>query len=178
MSKLNIYLMGFLTLLMAPLAWLLCGMPSIATFLKWEEIWSVWSGIGIQFGTAFGIFMFAITNNEEARTSFSPQYQLIKSLRLNLFDILFLSLCAGIGEELLFRVAIQQWVHPLIAALGFVAIHGYINPTDWQTTKYGLVITFFIVILSYAITGPQGLWFCVFAHAAYDFVLFYFWSRD
>ena len=80
---------------MAPLGWLLCGMPEISEFLQLDHITSVWTGIGIEFGIAFGILMLIFTNTETARKSFSMQHQLIKSLRLNLLDILFLSLCAG-----------------------------------------------------------------------------------
>ena len=135
MSKWRIYLLGFATLLMAPLGWLLCGMPEISEFLQLDHITSVWTGIGIEFGIAFGILMLIFTNTETARKSFSMQHQLIKSLRLNLLDILFLSLCAGFGEEILFRIAIQQWLHPVLATIAFVAIHGYINPRDLETTN-------------------------------------------
>lgn len=178
MSKWRIYLLGFATLLMAPLGWILCGMPEISEFLQLDNIAGIWTGIGIEYGVVFGIGMLILTNTETARKSFSVQHQLIRSLRLNVFDILFLSLCAGFGEEILFRVAIQQWLHPILATLAFVAIHGYINPLDLDTTKYGLVVCLFILVLSYAISGEQGLWFCIAAHASYDFVLFYFWGRN
>lgn len=178
MSKWRIYLLGFATLLMAPLGWLLCGMPDISEFLQLDQITSIWTGIGIEYGIAFGILMLILTNTETARKSFSVQHQLIKSLRLNIVDILFLSLCAGFGEEILFRIAIQQWLHPILASLAFVAIHGYINPRDLDTTKYGLLVCLFILVLSYAISSEQGLWFCIAAHASYDFVLFYFWGRN
>lgn len=178
MSKWRIYLLGFATLLMAPLGWLLCGMPEISNFLQLDHIASVWTGIGVEYGIAFGILMLIFTNTETARKSFSVQHQLIKSLRLNLVDIIFLSLCAGFGEEILFRIAVQQWLHPILASIAFVAIHGYINPKDLDTTKYGLLVCLFILVLSYAISGEQGLWFCIAAHASYDFVLFYFWGRN
>ncbi len=178
MSKWKIYLLGFATLLMAPLGWLLCGMPEISKFLQLDSIPTVWTGIGIEYGVTFGIFMLILTNTETARKSFSMQHQLIRSMRLNIVDILFLSLCAGFGEEILFRVAVQQWLHPILASIAFVAIHGYINPRDLDTTKYGLLVCLFILVLSYAISGEQGLWFCIAAHASYDFVLFYFWGRN
>lgn len=170
--------MGFVTLLMAPLGWLLCGMPEISHFLQLEKIASIWTGIGIEYGMVFGIFMLIMTNTEEARKSFSGQHQLIRDMHLSIVDILFLSLCAGFGEEILFRVAVQQWLHPVLASVAFVAIHGYINPKDWDTTKYGLLVCLFILVLSFAISGQQGLWFCIAAHASYDFVLFYFWGRN
>lgn len=178
MSKWRIYLLGFLTLLMAPIGWALCGFPKIEGFLQLDKLFSVWSGIGIQFGMVCGILMYAITNTELAKRKFAAQYELIQSLNLRFIDMVFLSLCAGFGEEILFRVAVQQWLHPVIASIFFVAIHGYIQLKDWQTTKYGLLVCLFILALSYAISEEQGLWFCILAHASYDFILFYFWSND
>lgn len=177
MSKWKVYLLGFVTLLMAPLGWLLCGMPEISDFLQLEQLPGIWTGIGVEYGITFGIFMLILTNTETARKSFSVQHQLIRSMQLNIADILFLSLCAGFGEEILFRIAVQQWLHPVLASIAFVAIHGYINPKDWETTKYGLLVCLFILVLSYAISGEQGLWFCIATHASYDFVLFHFWGR-
>lgn len=176
MSKIRIYLLGIATLLMAPLAWILQGLPDWQVFLKLNEIANSWSLLGIQFGFIAGFMMLVLTNNQEATDNFHQQIRLIKSLRLNLLDTLFLSFCAGFGEELLFRVALQEWLHPILASIVFVAIHGYISLKDWSTTKYGLLVLLFIVALSYAIK-VQGLWFCIFAHATYDFVIFYFWSR-
>jgi membrane protease YdiL (CAAX protease family) len=98
-------------------------------------------------------------------------------MNLNLFDILFLSLCAGFGEELLFRAGLQLWVQPLIGSVFFVAIHGYLNPKDWDTSKFGLLVLVFIIGVSYGFEW-YGLWFSMVAHASYDFVLFYYWSKQ
>jgi uncharacterized protein len=168
--------MGLVTLLMVPLAWLLQQMPPLPEFFRFDELFSAWTLIGIEFGLLFGAIMLIATSAESAKISFRHQIQLIRSFRLNFVDCIFLSLCAGIGEEFLFRVALQEWLHPLLAAVVFVAIHGYIHPKDWEVTKYGLLVLVFIVILSYAI-NVQGVWFCIAAHAAYDFLLFWYWSR-
>lgn len=168
--------MGLLTLLMAPLAWLVQGMPALPGFFRLGELTSTWTLIGIEFGLLFGAIMLIATSVESAKVSFRHQIQLIRSFRLSFFDCLFLSLCAGLGEEFLFRIALQEWLHPLLAAVVFVAIHGYIHPRDWDVTKYGLLVLVFIVVLSYAVS-VQGIWFCIAAHASYDFLLFYYWSR-
>lgn len=169
--------MGLLTLIMVPLAWLLQGMPPLNDFFRTNTFFSGWTLIGIEFGLLFGAVMLVATSAESAKVSFRHQIQLIRSFRLSILDCLFLSLCAGLGEEFLFRIALQEWVHPLLASLIFVAIHGYINPRDWEVTKYGLLILCFIIALSYAVY-EQGIWFCIAAHAAYDFVLFFHWSRQ
>lgn len=176
MSKYKVYLMGIFTLLMAPAGWVLNGMKPLTDFLQLDRINYTWLLIGIEYGLLFGIFMLIITNTENAKRAFSHQLRLIKSLNLNLFDILFLSLCAGFGEELLFRVGVQTYLHPVLATIFFVAIHGYLLPNDWDVTKYGILVTLFILSLAYALPREQGLWFCIAAHASYDFILFYFWS--
>jgi len=168
--------MGVLTLLMVPLAWLIQLLPPLSDYFQVASFFSSRTLVGVEFGVLFGAIMVLATNTKQAKISFKDQIHLIRSLNLSLFDCIFLSLCAGIGEEYLFRIAIQEWIHPLITAVIFVAIHGYIRPRDWQTTKYGLLVLAFIVVLSYAVYD-QGIWFCIAAHAAYDFVLFYHWSR-
>lgn len=176
MNKIRLYLLGLLTLLMVPLAWLLQWMPPLKDFFRPDELLNTWTLIGAEFGIVFGIVMLIATSTETARVNFNYQIQLIRSLRLTIWDCLFLSFCAGIGEEFLFRIALQEWVHPIPSAIIFVAIHGYIRPKNWDITKYGLLVLIFILALSYAIS-VQGLGFCIAAHAAYDFVLFYSWSN-
>lgn len=175
LSKARVYLLGIVTLLMVPLAWLLQGMPSIGSFFRAGEIMHIWTLIGIEFGAVFAFLMLALTNTDDARDNFSDLIRTLQSMKLNLFDCIFLSLCAGFGEEFLFRIALQEWLHPLLTSVVFVAIHGYLRPRNWEVTKYGLVLLPFIVVLGYAVS-EQGIGFCIGAHAAYDFVLFYSWS--
>ena len=96
---------------------------------------------------------------------------LLKQLKLNIYKGLFLSVCAGVGEELLFRASVQPYLGIWITSILFVAIHGYLNPWNWKFSLYGLIILPFIVLLSY---GYEffGLWFAIMAHTAYDAVLF------
>ena len=176
LSKLRVYSLGLITLLMVPLAWLLQGMPPVADFFRPDELFVAWTLIGIEFGLLFGTLMLILTATAASKESFGHQIRLIRSFKLTIVDTVFLSLCAGIGEEFLFRVALQEWLHPLLVAVVFVAIHGYINPRDWETTKLGLVLLLFIIALSYAVY-EQGLWFCIAAHASYDFLLLIWWSR-
>lgn len=181
MSKIRVYGLGMVTLLMLPLSWailwLLGKNPSPIDFLQLDTLlfWPVVGGLA--YGSAFGFLMLWATNTEEARKSFRRQLQIIRSFHLTLFDCVFLSLCAGIGEEFLFRITLQEWIHPLINSVIFVAIHGYFDPRDWSVTKYGLLILVFIIGLGYGV-GMYGIWSCIVAHAAYDFVLFYAWSRQ
>lgn len=176
MGKFRVYLLGLVTLLMIPFAWLLQGMPNWIDFFKLSNLFSTWSLIGVEFGCVFALIMIVATGSETAQESFQQQIQLVQSLNLKFGDAIFLSLCAGLGEEFLFRIALQEWFHPLIVSVFFVAIHGYIRPKDWNTTRYGLLVLAFIIVLGYAVK-TQGIWFCIFAHAGYDCVLFMHWRN-
>ena len=175
-------------MLMIPVAWGLEALfqwklPPVVEFFRLDELFTSWTLIGIEFGLLAGAVMLILTSADSSKESFGHQIRLIRSFKLTVVDALFLSLCAGLGEEMLFRVALQDWLHywvgdfyAILGSIIFVAIHGYINPRDWDTTKFGLVLLLFVLALSYAV-DVQGLWFCIAAHASYDFLLLIWWSR-
>jgi membrane protease YdiL (CAAX protease family) len=92
-------------------------------------------------------------------------------MNLRVRDGIFLSLCAGIGEELLFRSGIQTYLGWQITSVLFVALHGYLNPWNWRFSVYGLLVLPFIILISIGFY-EFGLWFAVAAHFSYDAVLF------
>lgn len=98
--------------------------------------------------------------------------QMVKNLKLNYVDAFFLSICAGIGEELLFRSGLQTFFGIWITSFLFVAIHGYFSLKKIKKSLYGLVILPFIIFIAYGY-DHFGLWFSVSAHFAYDVVLFF-----
>ena len=95
----------------------------------------------------------------------------VKQMNLNVLDCIFLSICAGVGEELLFRSGFQFYFGPIITSIFFVAIHGYLNPKNWRMSLYGLIVLPFIFLISYGFIA-YGLWFSIVAHFSYDLVLF------
>jgi membrane protease YdiL (CAAX protease family) len=102
------------------------------------------------------------------RKKYAP---LIQNLKLSTTAIVLLSFCAGFGEELLFRGALQPLLGIWITAIIFVAIHGYLNPRDWRLSVYGTVMTLIIVVLGY-MTEVWGIFTACAAHMAIDIVLF------
>jgi membrane protease YdiL (CAAX protease family) len=101
---------------------------------------------------------------------------LIRSLNLSHGEMIFISLCAGFGEELLFRGALQPLIGLWITAVIFVAIHGYLNPLDWRMSIYGTFMVLAIAALGYA-TEYLGIYSACLAHAAIDYVLFRFLGK-
>lgn len=129
------------------------------------------------FGLSYGLLALAIMRFPVFKTIPTRVDRLVKEMNLNFWDSLFLSVCAGVGEELLFRAGIQVYFGPFITSIVFVAIHGYLNPFNWKTSLYGLVVLPFILIISYALP-VMGLWFCIGAHFAYDFILFLIMTNE
>ncbi|MFN5982108.1 MAG: type II CAAX prenyl endopeptidase Rce1 family protein [Fluviicola sp.] len=176
MTKRKVYAMGGITLLMAPLGWILAGFPPIIEFLDFDNFNLFWTLIGIQFGFICGIIMYFLGNLGES-PKMDEILKVVQSMKLSIIDCVFISFCAGFGEECLFRAGIQPWLTPIPTALLFVAIHGYLNPKKPDIIPYGILVLLFIIALSYGMNS-FGLWFSIAAHFSYDFVLFYFWRKS
>ncbi len=167
--------MGGITLLMAPLGWIIAGFPPILEFLDFNHFFSIWTLMGLQFGWLCGFVMYVLGNIGES-PKMDEIVKLLRSMKLNAFDCLFLAFCAGFGEECLFRAGIQIWLLPIPTAILFVAIHGYLNPKKLDILPFGFLVLLFILALSYGL-GEFGLWFCISAHFAYDLYLFLNWRE-
>ena len=92
------------------------------------------------------------------------------NLKLKTRDVWFISLCAGVGEEILFRGAIQPWLGIWLTSLVFIAIHGYLNPMSWRISSYGILMTGMIALLGWQ-CEYFGLLTSISAHMMIDVVL-------
>ena len=95
---------------------------------------------------------------------------LIGSIRIGWPDIIFLSICAGVGEEILFRGGIQPHLGLWPTSILFVALHGYLNPMDWRISVYGVFMTIAIAIVG-KLYIHVGAWSAFAAHTLIDVVL-------
>lgn len=84
--------------------------------------------------------------------------------------IIFISICAGVGEELLFRAGIQPFLGLWLTAFFFVLIHGYLNPWNWRISIYGSVMVLFIALLG-ILFEKSGILSAMAAHAVFDAIL-------
>ncbi|MCB9170828.1 MAG: CPBP family intramembrane metalloprotease [Flavobacteriales bacterium] len=80
------------------------------------------------------------------------------------------SICAGIGEELLFRGALQFWLGIPITAVLFVAVHGYLDPRKPPLLAYGLYMTAAMMVFGW-MAREHGLLAPTMAHIMVDLVL-------
>lgn len=175
MNKRTIYLLGLITLILFPLpAFLALHYLFNITwfnFLHIDEISTIPILYGLEFGIIYAFLALLILKAPIFEKIPLRIDKLVKDLRLNYFDAFFLSLCAGIGEELLFRSGVQTFLGIWVTSILFVAIHGYLSLRKPKMSLYGLVVLPFIVLISYGYEH-FGLWFSIAAHFSYDLVLF------
>lgn len=151
----------------------------IARFSDEVDLMIRWTGtasiskqllIGIPYGLLVALIARFIVSRKFMEGVRMRYARLLGNLELNWSEIVFISLCAGVGEELLFRGAMQPLLGIVLTAFIFVAIHGYLNPRDWRISVYGVFMTIAVVGFGY-LTEVYGIWSAVAAHTVVDIVL-------
>lgn len=127
-------------------------------------------GIGIVVGLVAGFLAAKISEMKFMQKVSSKYTHVLENLKLTNSQIVFISICAGLGEEILFRGAIQYFFGIVITAILFVAIHGYLNPKDWRISIYGLFMTVVICGLGW-LNNEFGIWTAITAHTLIDIYL-------
>lgn len=103
--------------------------------------------------------------------------RIFKGLTLSTSQIWFVSYCAGVGEELLFRGAIQPFIGIPITSVLFVAIHGYLDPRNWRLMIYGIWMSLVIAWVGW-MSDAFGLVSAIIAHMLIDVVILSSDSED
>lgn len=170
--------MGVLTIIVFPalgyaLHWLLedSSQPFLNIFES-SYNWFFQILAGGLIGLAFGIVAWKWVKSQYMRPVLNKYGQIVKSLKLRVPTIIFLSFCAGFGEEFFFRGVLQDYLGVFITAIVFVLIHGYLNPFDRVIFTYGLLMTLLIIAIGY-LDVYFGLIAAMAAHMMIDVVLFY-----
>ena len=181
LRKRSLYLLGLITLIVFPIPTfvVLYYFYNIQPLeiLQFESFQIIPVGFGLQLGFIYGILALLLMKSGIFDDLPVNIKQVVQRMRLSFLDALMLSLCAGIGEELLFRSGVQFFLDPVTTSIIFIAIHGYLNPLNWRMSIYGLIILPFVLLISYGFEY-FGLWFAIAAHFMYDFVLFRSISLD
>lgn len=181
MKKKSLLLLGLLTLVVFPIpTFVVLYFVEGTTPLEIFDLDNLYGGailLGLDIGIAYAFFALICMRAKVFEKLPSRVETMIQNMRLNIWECLFLSICAGVGEELLFRSGFQLYFGVIITSVFFVAIHGYLNPWNWRMSLYGLIVLPFILLISYGFE-EFGLWFAIAAHFSYDFVLFFFVTTD
>ncbi|WP_019037097.1 CPBP family intramembrane glutamic endopeptidase [Psychroflexus tropicus] len=140
-----------------------------------ELLLSVASGLGFGgLAALLGFLLLKLSFLKETSTFYAS---LFKDIELHWTDIFFYSFCAGVGEEILFRGALQPLMGLWVAAILFVLLHGYISLKDWKKSIYG----FFLILVS-AGFGYLTLYFDLYAamaaHFIFDVIMFFKLKKD
>ena len=138
---------------------------------------------GLFFGSLAALLAVLFINGKRFKTVRRVFEDRVKEINPSFLDILFYSICFGVGEEVLFRAGIQPLPHMGIwpAAILFVLLHGYINPSNFNLTLYGLFLVLIGSGFGYLFKF-FGLTSSVIAHCIYDLSIFsvmkYSYKRD
>ena len=95
---------------------------------------------------------------------------MVSKLQLNSFDRIQLSAFAGVGEELLFRGAIQPLLGIWITSFIFIGIHGYFKFKSAGHLLFGGAMFGLSMLLGY-LFEYAGLMAAMSAHAIYDVIM-------
>lgn len=101
----------------------------------------------------------------------------VKELSLSPAQIVYISLVAGISEEILFRGAIQPVIGIWWTSLLFIAVHGYIRLQSATHFMYSL-FTFVLSMGLGALFIYLGLISAIAAHFSYDVVVLFGIKRE
>lgn len=96
--------------------------------------------------------------------------KVLMEMRLTYFDRTQLSLFAGVGEELLFRGAIQPLLGIWLTSILFIGMHGYFKFKKTGHLLFGMIMFTLSVGLGY-IFEIAGLVAAMAAHAVYDAIM-------
>ena len=141
----------------------------------WEALqigqgWELQLLVGFAYGMITSILAWELIKMDFLTSTRNFFSELIQELKLNDIEILFISFCAGVGEEILFRGGIQPFMGIWLTSVVFVAIHGYLNPKNWQLSIYGVYMCLVIVGIGYFCI-QIGLISCIVAHFTIDVYL-------
>lgn len=115
-------------------------------------------------------FIMLVLNARFFETQKLKYINFVKNLKLNIPAILLISFCAGFGEELLFRFAIQRYFGIWPTAIIFIAIHGYLKPKKHTINIYGILMIFVAAGFGY-LYEYVGIWSAILSHTLIDIIL-------
>jgi uncharacterized protein len=144
--------------------------PFIAIFIG-EIPWFTQILTGLAYGIITGLLAVFLVMQKFFSPSRRYFVALARKLDLNYSDIIFISLCAGVGEEIFFRAALQPMIGIWPAAIIFVALHGYLNPKNLKISVYGIYMVIVSAGFGY-LYEYAGIWSAISAHFIIDVILF------
>lgn len=128
--------------------------------------------IGIVLGSAAAVIIGLVIKKSPISEIIHDFYivDMVSKMELSNFDRIQLSAFAGVGEELLFRGAIQPLLGIWVTSFIFIAIHGYFKFKSVGHMLFGLTMFGLSMLLGY-LFEYTGLIAAMSAHAVYDVIM-------
>ena len=175
LSRRNIFLLSLLTLI----GFSGIGFLLVYLFLDVDPMTLLTSGAPIPmqllYGSLFGVTAVGnalwLINTDLLSRSKDYFGEMIQKLQPNILEITFYSLCAGIGEEILFRAAIQPHIGIWPTAILFIVLHGYLSISNLPLLLYGILMIVISAGLGY-LFDKFGIHASIVAHFLFDFFMF------
>ncbi|MCH2232990.1 MAG: CPBP family intramembrane metalloprotease [Crocinitomicaceae bacterium] len=169
----SLWFLGLITLIVFPiLAWLILWLRDIPLFSIFEisqkEVYSLPAFAA--YGIIFALFIIWFTEHPFFEKSMKRYKNLLSQFKINYFYAVFLAICAGVGEEIFFRGAVQPLLGIILTAFVFVAVHGYYDFKNWKVNLFAIALTGFIVLIGWG-AAEYSLWHAILPHFTYDLVL-------
>jgi hypothetical protein len=169
----SLWFLGLATLLLFPLLgyallWILGDSFWEMFILSWHDAWTIPAFLAS--GILFGMFVIWLSELPYFEKSMSDYKHLLSRYKITVWHAIFLSFCAGFGEEIFFRGAVQPYLGIWITAIFFVAIHTYFSFKDMKKNVFAVLLTLYIVLLGWG-ARDFSLWHAIAGHFSYDLVL-------
>ena len=173
MNRKTAYILGWVTLL----GFGGCGLALVyfinnqcpLELLKSGEPLYIQLPVGLAYGVVSAVAVMLIMRHPVMAKEELRYKKLLGPLDIDFKGILFLSFCAGFGEEMFFRAFLQPITGIWLASLIFVILHGYLNPKR-PIFFYGLFLVFDIAGLGW-LFDSVGPWTAVAGHFIIDVIL-------
>lgn len=164
------------------LIWLILGSlilyyfqdKTLFSLIAEQQNWLLQIVTGSMFGVVLGVAAVLLIRHPAYR-HILKDYAIIRQIQefsLTPVLIFFISIIAGITEEVLFRAAIQPLLGVWITSLIFIAIHGYIRFKSANHFLFTL-FTFVLSMVLGLLTMYLGVVSSMAAHAIYDVIVLF-----
>lgn len=174
LKKNNLYLLGLATLIGFPLLGFginyLIESDSKLDILQFRKTDFYNIPVGLIIGISIAMIAERVSEIPFISKSAYDLTEFFRGLKLNFFDVFFLSFAAGFGEEIFFRGIIQDHLGIWVTSIIFIAIHGYLNIKNPGMFVFGLFLILFSNLLG-LLHSIYGIWPAIAAHFSYDLIL-------
>ena len=173
MNKRTVYLLGWLTLLGfgggGLFLFYFINESCPLDLLRGGKALYIQIPLGLLYGLVSAMAVMLIMSHPVMLKEKERYKDMLGPMNLRWRDIIFLSFCAGFGEEMFFRAFLQPHTGIWLTSIIFVVLHGYLNPKR-PIFFYGLFLIFDIAGMGWLFDNV-GPWTAVSAHFLIDVIL-------